>query len=122
MALCPQELGSFTAPGTVSMPAPTADTDGYALNGARYVNVWAQASDASSANKYILYVYVYRTGIGWVRYVEATIPYLNVFVTTNGQLLELELRGVERVYFRRVGSSGNSVATATITVEAFTYR
>lgn len=121
MALCPQELGSFTV-GAVSMPAPTSDTDGYALNGARYVNVWAQASDAVTTNKYTLYVYVYRTGIGWVRYVEGVIPYLNVFVTTNGQLLELELRGVERVYFRRVGSSGTSVATATILIEAFTYK
>jgi hypothetical protein len=104
------------------MAAPTSDTDGFALNGARYVNVWAQASDATSTNKYILYVYVYRTGIGWVRYVEGVAPYLNVFVATNGLLLELELRGVERVYLRRVGNTSPNVSTSTFMIEGFTYR
>lgn len=119
MALSPQELGSFTT--GASMSAPTSNTDGYACNGARYVNVWAQASGTGTAIKYYLYVYLYRTGIGWVRYLDLP-PVLNVWSPVNGLLAEIEVRGAERIYARRVGSTAPNFGTATVMLEGFTYR
>ena len=116
MALCPQELGSFTV-GAVNMAAPSAATDGYATNGARYVNLWMQAT----GGRYLLYTYLYRTGIGWVRYTELPF-YMGVTSDTNGLLIELEVRGAERIYARRVGTAPSNTGTAIALLEGFTYR
>lgn len=117
MPLCPQELGSFTT--AAQTVAPTTDTEGYATFGARYVNVWAQASGAIP--KWFPYVFVYRTGIGWVRFQEQP-KVLNALTATNGLLLEIEIRGAERIYVRRVGTGATNGATATVMIEGFSYR
>ena len=115
MALCPQELGDFST--SANMTAPTADTDGYATYGARYVNLWMQAS----GGRYLLYLYLYRTGIGWVQY--SDLPFrFSMTSDTNGLLVEVETRGAERVYTRRVGVAPYNVGTANVRLEGFTYR
>lgn len=116
MALCAQELGRFTS--SVSSPGiPTTDTDGYACYGARYANLWIQASDTIVARIYV-YIYLYRTGIGWIRYVDVP-SWEPAYVSTNGLLMEIEIRGAERIAIRRLGSTGT---VGTILIEGFTYR
>ena len=57
----PQELGTVT--GIVAaMAAPTLSTDGFATNGARFVNVWVGMTGGTSV---VFQVYLYRTGQGW---------------------------------------------------------
>ena len=111
----PQELGSFTT--SVSNGLPTLDTDGFATYGARYVNLWCQSSGGASA-VWMLFPYLYRTGIGWVVYPD--IPFsMTLYTVTNGSVFQIEVRGAERVYVRFANPANSP--TGTILVEGFTY-
>lgn len=109
----PQTLGTVTT--AVNMNAPTLATDGYALNGARYVNVWCQ-NPGTAGTQGQLYLYLYRTDIGWVLYPD--VPRQIPIYAQTGICVEFEPRGAERVYARV--SSFDTGASLVMTLEALT--
>ena len=116
MALRAQELGSFSTATTTA--APSSDTDGFACYGARYINAWCQTAGGAGA-MWQTYIYLYRTGIGWVYYRDVP-QQIALYSSTNGGLIEFEVRGAERIYFRVFFVE--SAPTANVLLEGFTYR
>lgn len=94
--------------------APTLATDGYATKGHRFVNLWVSCSGGTSVD---VSVYVYRQFMGWMLYTD--VPTTTLLTANGGGLLQLELRGCERVYLRH--NSFNGGVTSSIVAEAVTY-
>lgn len=94
--------------------APTLATDGYATKGHRFINLWVSCSGGTSVD---VSVYVYRQYMGWILYTD--VPTTTMLTANGGGLLQLELRGAERVYLRHVSFNGG--VTSGILAEAVTY-
>ena len=111
----PQELGVFS--GIVAaMPSPTLASDGVAVNGARFVNVWVGMTSAR-ASTVVFQCWLYRTGQGWTFY--SDVPATTLQSTNGGGLFQLELRGAERAYAQLTTFTG--APTCTILYEGVTY-
>lgn len=94
--------------------APTLATDGYETKGHRFVNLWVSCSGGTSVD---VTVYIYTTGIGWILYTD--VPSTNFSTANGGGILQLELRGAQRVYLRHNTFTGG--VTSAIRAEGVTY-
>lgn len=94
--------------------APTLATEGYETKGHRFVNLWVSCVGGTSVD---VSVYVYRQFMGWMLYTD--VPTTTLSTANGGGLLQLELRGVQRVYLRH--NSFNGGVTSGILAEAVTY-
>lgn len=94
--------------------APTLATQGYETKGHRYINLWVSCSGGTSVD---VTVYIYRTGIGWLLYTD--VPQTTLLTANGGGILQLELRGAQRVYVRH--NSFNGGVTSGIVAEGVTY-
>lgn len=109
----PQQLGYFSGIAA-AMPNPSAATDGVATNAARFVNVWLGMTGGTSV---VLQVWVYRTTQGWTYY--SDVPATTFSTTYGGGIVQLELRGIERVYAQLTTFTGPP--TCALLYEGVTY-
>ena len=93
--------------------APTLATDGFETKGHRFVNLWVSAAGGTSVD---VSVYVYN-GFGWILYTD--VPTTTMSTANGGGILQLELRGAQRVYLRH--NSFNGGVTSGIKAEGVTY-
>lgn len=106
-------LGS-TSGIVAATAAPTTATQGYETKGHRFVNLWVSCSAGTSVD---VSVYIYRIGIGWLLYTD--VPTTTMLTANGGGILQLELRGAQRVYLRH--NSFNGGVTSGIVAEGITY-
>ncbi len=104
----------YTAMGIAApTAAPTLATDGFETKGHRFVNLWVSAAGGTSVD---VSVYLYN-GFGWVLYTD--VPTTTMTTANGGGLLQLEVRGAQRVYLRH--NSFNGGVTSGIKAEGVTY-
>lgn len=80
--------------------APTLPTDGFDTFSMRFVNIWLALSGGTSAD---IVVWLYRASpdgsiAQWVLYTD--VPQTTYLTANGGGVMQLELRGAERIYIQ----------------------
>lgn len=109
----PQFLGSLASITAVN-GTPSGASAGFATNYQRFVNLWVGLTGGTSVD---VSVWVWRTGIGWISYVD--VPPTTVTTANGGGFFQFEMRGAERVYFQFTNFVGPP--TVRLLVEGVTY-
>jgi len=117
----PQQLGTIYSI-TAANSTPSLATDGFALNNHRFINVWLSqnASINLATSSVTATFWLYKTGIGWIRYTDIEPIRTYGFSSQVGFVTSLEPRGsVDRVYIQL--SNFVEVQNIQILVEGVTY-
>lgn len=117
----PQQLGAIYSI-TAANSTPSLATDGFATNNHRFINVWLSqnASINLATSSVTATFWLYKTGIGWIRYTDIEPIRTYGLGTQPGFVTSLEPRGsVDRVYIQL--SNFVEVQNIQILVEGVTY-
>ena len=117
----PQQLGAIYSI-TAANSTPSLATDGFATNNHRFINIWVSqnASISLTTSTITATFWLYKTGIGWIRYTDIEPIRTWGLGTQGGFVTSLEPRGsVERVYIQL--SNFVEVQNIQILVEGVTY-
>ena len=109
----PTVLANFQA--TVANSTPSGATDGYATGGNRFLNIWYNMSAGSTS--VTTRIWFYRQSVGWVLYTD--VPTTTILTANGGGFLQLEARGVQRVYVELITFTGNP--TVDVHIDGITY-
>ena len=109
----PQLLGSSSGI-TSANGTPSGASAGFATSYQRFLNIWVGLTGGTSVD---VQFWVWRTGIGWVLYVD--VPQTTVTTANTGGFFQLEMRGAERIYVQLLNLVGPP--TCQIFVEGVTY-